>query len=394
MRELFRDRDFLRLWTAGLCVFVVRWLETLAVGVFAYAATGSAFVVAMLTMLRLLPMGLFGAFLGAAADRMDRRAALLWVVLSQVATSTVIAALAFADAVQVWHLAVASFMNGVAWAADNPVRRAMIGQVAGPARMGVAMSVDVATSNGSRVLGPTLGGALLAFAGLEGAFLLSVALYVPAVVAVLRLPALPPAPGASAPPVLASIAEGLRLVRREKRLSGALLVTLLFNLFGWPATSMIPVIGKDRLGLGPEGVGLLAGLDGVGAFAGAVTVALLAKPRHYKAIYLGGITLYFAMFAGFALAPGPGWAALALVLAGIGGAGFAIMQPTLVFLATPAEMRSRVLGLLSVCIGLGPIGFLVLGGLAEVVGAPAATAMMGAAGLVALAAARRWWKHI
>jgi MFS family permease len=152
----------------------------------------------MLTMLRLLPMGLFGAFLGAAADRMDRRLALLLIILSQMATSAVIAALALADAVAVWHLAVASFMNGIAWASDNPVRRAMIGQVAGPARMGAAMSVDVATSNGSRVLGPTLGGVLLATVGLDGAFLLSVVLYAPAVVAVLRLPRTPPRAGPAA----------------------------------------------------------------------------------------------------------------------------------------------------------------------------------------------------
>jgi MFS family permease len=394
MRTLFRERDFLRLWTAGLCIFVVRWLEILAVGVFAYAATGSAFVVAVLTMLRLLPMGLFGAFLGAAADRMDRRRALLLVVLSQAVTSAVIAALAFFDAVAVWHLAVASFMNGIAWAADNPVRRAMIGQVVGPARMGVAMSVDVATSNGSRVLGPTLGGVLLATVGLDGAFLLSVVIYAPAVVAVLRLPRTPPAPGAVAAPVLASIAEGFALVRREPRLVGALLVTLLFNLFGWPCTSMIPVIGKDRLELGPQGVGLLAGMDGVGAFMGAVTIALLARPQHYKAIYLGDISLYLAMTVAFALATGPLLAGAALLVSGVGGAAFAIMQPTLVFLATPAEMRSRVLGLLSVCIGLGPIGFLVLGGLAEVVGASAATAMMALAGLAAIGATRRWWKHI
>jgi MFS family permease len=394
MRSLFRERDFLRLWTAGLCIFVVRWLEILAVGVFAYAATGSAFVVAVLTMLRLLPMGLFGAFLGAAADRMDRRRALLLVVLSQAVTSAVIAALAFFDAVAVWHLAVASFMNGIAWAADNPVRRAMIGQVVGPARMGVAMSVDVATSNGSRVLGPTLGGALLATVGLDGAFLLSVVIYAPAVVAVLRLPRTPPAPGVVRAPVLASIAEGFALVRREPRLVGALLVTLLFNLFGWPCTSMIPVIGKDRLELGPQGVGLLAGMDGVGAFMGAVTIALLARPQHYKAIYLGGISLFLAMTVAFALATGPLLAGTALLVSGVGGAAFAIMQPTLVFLATPAEMRSRVLGLLSVCIGLGPIGFLVLGGLAEMVGASAATAMMALAGLAAIAATRRWWKHI
>ena len=64
--RLFGDADFWRLWLVGLIVFVVRWLETLAIGVFAYQRTGSAFIVAMLTMLRMLPMGLFGAFLGAA----------------------------------------------------------------------------------------------------------------------------------------------------------------------------------------------------------------------------------------------------------------------------------------------------------------------------------------
>ncbi|MBP0465218.1 MFS transporter [Roseomonas sp. PWR1] len=393
-RTLFRDRDFLRLWTAGFCIFVVRWVETLAVGVFAYNATGSAFIVALLTMLRLLPMGLFGAFLGAVAERMDRRRALLLIILSQMVTSAAIAALALADAVAVWHLAVASFMNGIAWASDNPVRRAMIGQVAGPARMGPAMSVDVATSNGSRVLGPTLGGVLLASVGLDGAFLLGALLYAPAVVAVLRLPPAPTRIEAGRASVLASIAEGFGFVRREPRLVGALLVTLLFNLFGWPFTSMIPVIGQDRLGLGPTGIGVLASIDGIGAFAGAVTIALFAQPTQYKAIYLGGITLYFAMLAAFALATDPVLAGLALLLTGVGGAGFAIMQPTLVFLATPPEMRSRVLGLLSVCIGLGPIGFLSLGLLAEWFGAPAATAATGLAGLAALAATRRWWRHI
>jgi MFS family permease len=157
---------------------------------------------------------------------------------------------------------------------------------------------------------------------------------------------------------------------------------------------MIPVIGQDRLALGPSGIGLLAGMDGVGAFLGAMVVAVLAKPSQYKAMYLGGITLYFAMLPVFAWAPDPLLAGIALLLAGIGGAGFAIMQPTLIFLATPVEMRSRVLGLLSVCIGLGPIGFLALGGLAEAFGAPVATAAMGLAGLAALVFTRRWWNPI
>ncbi|MBX6744974.1 MAG: hypothetical protein IRY87_23320, partial [Acetobacteraceae bacterium] len=72
---LFAEPDFWRLWGVGLIVFVVRWLETLAVSLFVFEATGSAFLVAMMTMLRLLPMGLFGAFLGAWAERMELRTA-------------------------------------------------------------------------------------------------------------------------------------------------------------------------------------------------------------------------------------------------------------------------------------------------------------------------------
>lgn len=392
-RSLFRDRDFLRLWLAGLASFIVRWLEMLAIGVFAYNVTHSAFIVAMLTMLRLLPMGLFGAPIGALADRMDRRQALLLCMLAQMAGSVSIAILALFDAVQVWHLGAAAFVNGIAWAADNPVRRAMMGQVAGPPRMSTAMSIDVATSNGSRVLGPSLGGILLAAIGLDGAFLLSVAIYLPALVAVIGLPRAPGS-GAGGPGVLASVAEGFAFVRREPRLIGALVVTLIFNLFGWPSISMIPVIGQDRLALGPGGIGILAGMDGFGAFLGAILVALTARPHQYRAIYLGGLSLYFVMMPAFAFAPEPLSAGIALLLAGVGGAGFAIMQPTLVLLATPTEMRSRMMGLISVCIGLGPIGFLLLGGLAESFGASVAVGATGLAGLVVLGLARPWWGRI
>ena len=96
----------------------------------------------------------------------------------------------------------------------------------------------------------------------------------------------------------------------------------------------------------------------------------------------------------FALAPNPGVAAGALLVTGLGGAGFAIMQTTLVYLASPPEMRSRVLGVLSVCIGVGPIGFLHIGWLADLIGAEAATALTGIEGLLALALTRRWWKAI
>jgi MFS family permease len=385
--------DFWRLWSVGLVVFTVRWLETVAIGVFVYQHTGSAFLVAMMTMLRLLPMGLFGAFLGVWAEKMERRTLLVLVVLLMLGTSTCLALLAHGGVLAVWHLAVASFLNGLAWATDNPVRRVMIGEVVVPDQIGAAMSIDVGANNASRMVGPMVGGLLLAGIGLDGIFMLNVALYGFALFAAFRLRYRNTASAGTAP-VLARVAEGFRLVRSDRRLLGTLVVTVIYNVFGWPFTSMIPVIGQARLGLGPEGIGVLASMDGIGAFCGAILLALSLRPTWYARAYLGGVTAYMVMLAVFALAPNPAIAGGALLLTGLGGAGFSTMQATLVFLASPPEMRSRLLGVLSMCIGAGPIGFIALGMLADAIGAHWATAATGAAGLVALALTRPLWRHI
>src|SRR3954453_14799821 len=169
--------DFWRLWYVGLIVATVRWVETIAVGVFVYQRTDSAFLVSMMTMLRLLPMGLFGVFLGALAERFDRGKTLLIVVLLMSSTSALLAILAWTGHLEIWHLALASFINGCGWCTDNPVRRVMIGEVVGREQMGKAMSLDVGASNASRMAGPVIGGFLLARSGIQGAFILSVLMY-------------------------------------------------------------------------------------------------------------------------------------------------------------------------------------------------------------------------
>jgi MFS family permease len=395
VRRLLRPEfaDFWRLWSVGLVVFIVRWLETVAVGVVVYQRTNSAFLVAMMTMLRMLPMGLFGAFLGAWAERLERRTTLIAVVVMMGANSAVLAVLAYAGQLEVWQLALASFMNGLGWATDNPVRRVMIGEVVGSEAMGTAMSIDAGGNNASRMVGPTIGGLVLAHVGIEGAFALSVLLYGFAVLAAVKI-RYRDTRAINQGAVLARIAEGLTLVRGDRRLIGTLVVTVIYNVFAWPFTAMIPVIGRDRLGLGPEGVGVLASLDGIGAFAGAVLLALMIKPAWYARAYIGGVTIYMVMLIVFALVPDTRIAGLALLFTGFGGAGFSTMQATLVYLAAPPEMRSRILGVLSVCIGTGPLGFVWLGLLADVVGAHWATAATGGIGLLAMALTRKLWRVI
>jgi len=391
---LFGEPDFRRLWLVGLVVFAVRWLEMLAVAVFAYQQTGSPFIVAMLTMLRMLPMALFGAVVGAVAERLERRTALILVVISMLLSSFVLALLAWTDELAVWHVALASFINGFAWTTDNPVRRTMIGEVVGPDRMSAAMAIDVGANNASRMLGPILGGVLLATVGIGGAFAVSVACYLVAVLAAIRVRHRNTIRPSTAAGVLERTIEGVMLVRRDRRLVGTLVITIIYNTFGWPFTSMIPVIGHDNLDLGAAGIGLLASMDGLGAFCGAIVIALFARPAHFGRVYIGGVAVYLVMVPVFALMPYPLLAGTVLLVTGVANAGFSIMQATLVYLSAPPEMRSRIYGVLSVCIGIGMIGFIHLGLLASLIGAPWATATTGVEGILAMLLTRRYWRAV
>ena len=385
--------DFWRLWSVGLIVTTVRWMETVVMGVVVYKQTGSALAVASITMLRLLPLGLFGAFLGAIAERFDRRLTLAAMIGLLALTSAALALAARLGELEVWQLALASVINGFGWLTDNPVRRVLMGESVGRERMANGMAYDVGGLNASRMVGPTVGGLLLVGIGIDGTFLVNSVMYLAAIALTLAVRThMPSMPGAGA--VLTRTLEGFKIVFADRRLAATMVVTVIYNVFGWPFISMIPVIGRDRLGLGPEGIGILTSVDGVGAFFGALALALWLTTRWHAPAYVGGVAAYQLGLIAFALSPEPITASLALLVTGVAGACFSTLQATIVYLGAPTEMRSRVLGVLSVCIGTGPIGFVWLGWLADQIGAPTATAVTGLIGLVALAATRPMWRTI
>ena len=391
-RSVLAVPDFRRLWLVGVTISVARWLEMLVVGIVVFQQTGSAFLVAAMTLLRLAPLGLFGALVGVLAERAPRRTSLLRVLAMQGATVACLSALAFTGTLAVWQVALACFIGGLGWAADNPVRRMMVGEAVGPARMSAAMSLDVMGNNASRVAGPVLGGMLLAALGPGVAFGLAALFYLLAIALAASLRCGLVAPPASGVTVLRDLRESFGLAMGMPRLRAVLVMTMIYNLFAWPCASMIPVIGNASLGLGPDGVGVLASMDGLGALVGAALVGLLGRADRYAPIYLGGTVLYMLGMIGFAMAPSPVLAGLALLMAGIGGAGFGTMQATLTYLAAPPELRGRAFGILSTAIGTGLLGFLQLGLLADLLGAPTATALVATQGLVVLVVTFRWWK--
>jgi hypothetical protein len=122
-------------------------------------------------------------------------------------------------------------------------------------------------------------------------------------------------------------------------------MTVIFNVFGWPATSMVPVIGTDYLGLGPKGVGLLASCDGAGGLLGALLIAAIARPAWYGHIFVSGVVLYLVFVVLFASAPNVPVAAVSLFLAGMFNVGFAVMQSTLVHRARRSRYATARRGL-------------------------------------------------
>jgi len=398
--SLLEQPQFLRVWFVGALASTIRWLELLAVGVYVFDATGSPFQVALFTMLRMLPLGLFGAFGGVLGERFNRSHVLMAGLAGMCLISLALGTLVVTGRIELWHIALGTFLNGIFWVTDFSVRRPMLAEIAGIARMGRALALDTLTANGSRMLGPLLGGALLELVGLGGAYFLGAALYVLGVIAISTheladVPAERIHEG-----IWRSVFEGLRSLREQRLTASVLLVTIVFNLWGFPFLSMVPVIGKESLGLSAFPVGLLTSAEGAGALLGASAVALFIRARFYRLVYLAGVVLCMLAALGFAHSPWATAAGLSLFVAGFGIAGFASMQSTLVLVHTPPANRGRMMGVLAMCIGTAPLGLLHLGWLAGWLGPHSAITVIAIEGLVALALVCRffpeilWWKEL
>ncbi len=383
---LFADAAFRQIWIIGALNGIMRWLEILAIGVYVFNTTGSALQVALLTFVRMVPMVLFGAPIGVIAERINRKFLLAMGLAVMMAVSAILGTLMIVGAIELWHIALGAFLNGVVWTSEFPVRRNMLGEIAGMDRIGAAMGIDSATNNATRMLGPFAGGLVLQTVGLQGAYVIGAVLFAIGTVVAVRLRYIPAAPPTRERGMFANIVDGLSYVRTNRVIIGAFAVTVTFNFFGFAYISMVPVIGRDSLGLSAPLVGLLMSAEGLGAFLGALIIVFTSPRRQYVRIFFFGTLVFMTTTLVFSLSGTAAVAMGALLIGGFGVAGFSTMQSLIVFTATPPEVRARVMGVLVVCIGTGPIGVLHVGFLADWLGAATAVSIIASEGIIALAA--------
>ena len=205
-------------------------------------------------------------------------------------------ALAHTGHLELWHIAAGVVLSGCAWAMDHPVRRTLLGEIAGNRRLAVAMSLDMATIHATRAIGPIAGGALLHWHGIAGVYALAVILNGASFLNATRLRHRA-AREASSPTLRFTriLTDGIAFARGNPIVLRVLAVTMILNLFGFSYISIAPVIGEHVLGLDPVRVGFMMATEGLGAFLGSLALATFVRPAWYGPVFTAGAIGFLAM---------------------------------------------------------------------------------------------------
>ncbi len=393
LRTLLSSPAFLRLWSIGGCVNTMRWFEVLSAALFTLEMTGSGLDVAIVSAARTMPMFLLGAFSGVVTESVNRKQVLLYGQVLTCGASASIALLAWAGAARPWHVAVAALVAGVVWSTEMATRRRMVGECMEGRLVSRALALDTMSNSFTRLLGPVFAGYLYQRFGLAGAFGFSACVYALAAVLAAGLDYRQTTRRLIPGNVPRELAEGVRFVRGNLVIGGVLAVTIAMNLLGFPYIALVAPIGRMVFQVSPVLVGVLAASEAFGAFLGGVLLTSREPRISGRTLMVGGSMLFLACVAAMPLAPGFWIACLLLAVGGFGSAAFANMQTSLIVLHTPVNIRSRLMGLLTVCIGMGPLGILLVGWMADLVGPMLAIDIVAATGFVSVCAIGVEWRR-
>jgi MFS family permease len=390
VRGLFESDDYRRLWVAGALTGITRWLEFIALGIYAYELTKSPPLVALLALIRMSPYAILGFFVGALADRYDRKSLLAGSTLMLAVASIGMTVLMATGNASYEAVAAATFLSGVFWTIDMPVRRRLIADVAGPERIATALGFDNATTYATRAIGPLLGGATYQLMGIEGIYALIAVSYLVCAEMAVRLTPAPPVNRGEGKGLLAalSIPKGLIFNRRFGVIMG---ITLVHNLCCFPFLTMVPVISQKDFGLTPFFVGAMSSLEGVGGTLGAMLVGVAGSERSLFRFYFMGPVVLLVVLLLLSLHLTVPTAIVALLVMGAAVACFSATQYALVHVSTPPEHRGRATGVLSFFIGSSMLGHYIAGQLFGNFASPDAMRIIGVGGLVAMAILGAIW---
>lgn len=373
-----RYRDFTLLWAGFFVSQVGSQMQVVAVAWQVYRLTHDPLALGALGLARILPVIALGVFGGLVADLVDRRRLLLATQIAMMATSLGLFALSATDRVTVPILYAFCLMSGTAVALSNPARQALIPTLVPESLLARALGLSITSWQLATVVGPTVGGIVLAARGPALVYLIDGVSFVAMILALLAIRSR----GAAAPEARAdwrSVVEGFRFLAHTPILLSLMLLDFLGTFFAG-AMLLLPIFADQLLEVGPTGLGLLFAAPSVGAAIVALTIALKGPPPLTGATVLSSVALYGIAIAAFGSATSFVLALAFLTVAGAADGVSTVVRQTLRQLLTPNELRGRMTGVSMIFFMGGPqLGELEAGVLGRLIGVRASVVLGGLA---------------
>lgn len=374
-----RHLDYRYLWTGTLMMSAGQWVQQVTLGWLLYDLTGNSMLLGALNGLRAVPFLVTGPMAGVAADRMDRRKLLLRTQWVLIVTAVAMGTLAASPFLHVSHIFVFTLITGVAWSFTEPVRQSMIPSVVPKTDLVNAIALNSGGFNLMKVIGPAIGGALIALFGVAGNFFVQSVAYVGVLIMIYLMHIPPTPPEARRASAVANLKEGFAYVWSNPAVLALLTLAYVPRVFAVPYQTLMPVFQKDVLRVGPEGLGMLMAAPGVGAVIAVLTLATLANRLKRQGLFLVAsivvLGFFLILFATIRSFP---FALVTLVIAGAFQMFFLASTATILQLIVPDQLRGRVMSLYMLDRGFMPVGALFAGVTAHFIGAPSTVATMGA----------------
>ena len=387
--QALRSRNYVLYFFGQFTSQTGAWVEQTAVSWILYELTGSPLLLGLAGLARAAPTIALALIGGAVADRLPRRAMLYCTESLMFANSLAIGLLAWSGRLEYWHLYVLSFVNGTLGAFSVPARQALFAGLVPREAVQSAVTFNAIAVRFSMLIGPSIGGAALAYGSYALPFWINAVCFTGmlSALAAMRLP--PGAPHAQAAPgtLWQGMKEGLQFVWGHTPLRVALALEIVSGLFGHNIT-LITIIAKDVIGTDAQGLGWMMSGLGAGGLCAMLFMVVAQLRRHVHVILSAG-AVYAVILAAFALSH---WLALSVVLLFLLGTCdgiWGVNRNTLAQTAVPDSLRGRIMSVVVLTTrGSAPLGRLQAGFVADLVGASVAT-LIGAA--VIAAAIANWW---
>jgi MFS family permease len=364
------------------------WITRIATSWLVYRLTGSAFLLGVVGFCGQIPTLVLAPFAGVLVDRHDRHRMLVWTQVLSALQSLALAILAFTHVINVGWILVLQVAQGIINAFDTPARQSFVVQmVDDPADLPNAIALNSTMVNGSRIIGPSIGGIIIAVAGEGWCFLIDAISYGAVIWSLLEMRV----PRAETHPrrhgsMVDELRDGFRYVSSFLPVRTALLLLALVATMGMPYSVLMPVVASRTFHGGPHTLGFLMTASGAGAVAGALYMASRRSVLGLGRVMVASTTMFGAGLVAFGLARSL-W--LALLILPIVGAGMMIeMASTNTILQTIVEerLRGRVMAFYTMAfLGTAPIGSLLAGVAATHIGVSATIILGGAACLLGAA---------